>query len=199
VTFRVGHAGDASTVANWYRQSCKGQQQQDQDENEKDPELLETKRPVTNASDNNEEVDDSSTSSSSMLEVWLADGLGDEDTPPSVYCLLANVHKTSSVASSDESLSSSSKAVNNLGAVAILTLAWAEGERMLRVEWMHVDPKLPSLVASTLTTKVWLRLSTLSLMTACQVLAVDDKYTREMVRDDDDGDDAAKRLTPSAE
>ena len=170
VSFRVAHAGDASTIANLYRQS---------------PEL------ETQSTDVQNEEEDSS--SSSMLELWLAEGLGDEGSPPSVYGLLAHVH--TSKKSPTPSESSSTASTNSLGAVSLLTLAWADGERILRVEWMHIDPSLAAEVASTLEQRLWLRLSTLSLMTACQLLAVDEEYTLT----DSRGDLEAVKLPPSAE
>jgi hypothetical protein len=181
VTFRVGHAGDASTIANLYRQS---KRRNLQDEN---PEL--EIRP-THIEGGEEE---SPTSSSSMLEVWLADGMGDEDTPPSMYSLMAHVHTASNPSSSSES---PKVVTTSLGAISLLTLAWADEERILRVEWMHVDPSLPPEVSSTLEQRLWLRLSSLALMTACQVLTVDEQFTSAKASAEPD---TAKRLPPSAE
>jgi hypothetical protein len=181
VTFRVGHAGDASTIANLYRQS---KRRNLQDEN---PEL--EIRP-THIEGGEEE---SPTSSSSMLEIWLADGMGDEDTPPSMYSLMAHVHTTSNPTSSSES---PKVVTTSLGAISLLTLAWADEERILRVEWMHVDPSLPQEVSSTLEQRLWLRLSSLALMTACQVLTVDKQFTSAKTSAEIG---TAKRLPPSAE
>jgi hypothetical protein len=193
VTFRAGHAGDASTIASLYRQSKRRNMQENSPE-------LETAQLDTNSEEES--------SVSSMLEVWLADGMGDEDTPPSVYSLLAHVHTGTTIdePSPTASESSSSKAVTTtspspspssttLGAVSLLTLAWADGERILRVEWMHVDPSLPPEVTSTLEKRLWLRLSSLSWMTACQLLTVDEQHTSPAGA----SEEVSKPLPPSAE
>jgi hypothetical protein len=61
---------------------------------------------------------------------------------------------------------------------------------------MHVDPSLPPEVSSTLEQRLWLRLSSLALMTACQVLTVDEQFTSAKASAEPD---TAKRLPPSAE
>jgi hypothetical protein len=181
VTFRVGHAGDASTIAQWYRQS------------------QHTESPELEISKQQEEAVPEESSSSSMLEVWLADGMGDEDTPPSVHCLLAQVHSTNAMDDDNGDNNGDDNddkvVTTSLGGVVLLTLAWAEGERILRVEWMQVDPSLPQEVATVLEQRIWLRLSSLAWMTACQVLTVDEQLTS----DDGTAQETSKRLPPSAE
>jgi hypothetical protein len=187
VTFRAGHAGDASTIASLYRQSKRRNMQENSPE-------LETAQII----DNNSAAEEES-SVSSMLEVWLADGMGDEDTPPSVYSLLAHVHTGTTIQDPSPAASESSTPpptiTPTLGAVSLLTLAWADGERILRVEWMHVDPSLPPEVSLTLEKRLWLRLSSLSLMTACQLLTVDEQHTSPA----DASEEVSKPLPPSAE
>jgi hypothetical protein len=150
VTFCVGHAGDASTIASFYRLSQQRPLHQEEGIEEESPEQLKSaistrqstsQRPRTSpaissasalaahgpatatneskceangtepsldagsaaASSHSVHLDTVATTSTStsttattegdespgMLELWLADGLGDEDTPPSVFCLLA--------------------------------------------------------------------------------------------------------------
>jgi hypothetical protein len=286
VTFCVGHAGDASTIASFYRLSQQQQQQLHQEEGieEESPEQLKsaistrpsTSQPprtspsigsasasaangpatLTNGSKSEAKaaapshdagsaatschpahLDTVATSSSStsatattegdespgMLELWLADGMGDEDTPPSVFCLLAYLSSDDTDTTSPASQTtnpgpaaaaapqtikvstlppaigtSSHHSPQQLGAVAFLTVAWtadddkvgggvsgevgwygvgggADGGRMLRVEWFHVNHLLrlesPE-VASVLERRMWLRLSILSRLTGCQLLLV---------------------------
>jgi len=150
-----------------------------------------------------------------QLEHWLAEGLGDENTCPSVYGLLAYVHyripnevigKHSSynVANADADGRGDSSAVpnlrppgssksphpptttddddlnqfcsNNLAAVVLLSLSWTSGKRNLRIEWMSVDANQLQTEDEVLAVqqKLWLRIHTLSVMTACQAIAVDE-------------------------
>jgi hypothetical protein len=282
VTFCVGHAGDASTIASFYRLSQQRPLHQEEVIEEESPEQLKSaistrqptsQRPLTSpaissvsalvahgpgtatneskceangtepsldagsaaASSHPVHLDTTSSSTSTtattegdespgMLELWLADGLGDEDTPPSVFCLLAYVSSddtdTTSPASQTTgpgpeaattpqtlevstlpaaSGTSSHHSPPQLGAVAVLTVAWAAhddkvgggvsgevgcsggggggayGGRMLRVEWFQVNHLLrlesPE-VASVLQRRMWLRLSILSRLTGCQLLLV---------------------------
>jgi len=138
VSFRVGHAGDVSALASFYRKSTSEEKQ--------------SPNPVS-----------SSSSEDTSLEVLLAEGLGDEDTPPSVFALLADVYKE------DRSK------VPYLAAAALLTLGWQENARVLRVEWSAIDRE--SEVADVLERRLWLRLSTLALMTSCQILIVNERTT----------------------
>lgn len=119
VQFRMGHAGDASTIAACYRRmKASGRTEAQQ---------------LTGAE---QKLDDNS------LEMWLADGLGDEDTPPAVFALLAEV------ITKDTS--------SELGAVALLTQNWQEGKLVLKVEWHYGRNDL-------LARRLWLRLSILGL------------------------------------
>mmetsp|Transcript_4822 Transcript_4822/g.14049 ORF Transcript_4822/g.14049 Transcript_4822/m.14049 type:complete len:275 (-) Transcript_4822:38-862(-) len=146
VTFRAGHAGDASTIASWYLQS---------DDN---PEL-------EIAKDTADTEDDTS---SSMLEVWLADGLGDEGNPPAVHALLGHIQQNST----------GGKISSSLAVVVLLTLDWKAGKRTLRVQWMQIDPRLAGDLAKVLEQRTWLRISVLAQMVACQVVGVQEEYTR---------------------
>jgi len=150
ITFSVGHAGDASTIAHWYRQSNANE----------NPEVE-----IAQPADATESPPDDD-SRSSMLEVWLADGLGDEDTPPAVHALLSHVNRND-----DE------KVISALSGVTLLTLDWDEGERILRVQWMHIDSSLERNIAEKLEQRTWLRIAVLARMTAAQVVTADKKLT----------------------
>lgn len=203
VTFRVGHAGDASTIASWYRRAKQMAEEEDEEEN---PEL-DIKPPRT--------VEEEEETTSNMLEVWLADGMGDEGNPPSLFSLVAHVHKIdeapaneapaneskkSSPESSPESSSSNKITTKSMGAAALLTITFADNERVLRVEWMGMHPGLSREATSILEQRMWLRLSTLSVMTACQVVEVDRQQTiNALEKSDEKSKKASTRLHPSAE
>jgi hypothetical protein len=67
---------------------------------------------------------------------------------------------------------------HHLAAVVLLSLSWAFGKRNLRIEWMSVDSSVLSSRSRdeglALRQKVWLRIHTLSAMTACQAISVDE-------------------------
>jgi len=129
VNFRMGHAGDASFLASFYQKSKRKDGESTKKTSEED----------------------------TTLEVRLAEGLGDEDTPPAIFALIAEV------AFEDEP--------DRLGAAALLSITWEES-RVLQVEWQHVekqDTKLAA-VANLLERRLWLRLSTLALMCSCTML-----------------------------
>jgi hypothetical protein len=190
VTFRVGHAGDASTIASWYRRAKQMAEEEDEEEN---PELE-----IKPARTGEEEEE----TTSNMLEVWLADGMGDEGNPPSLFSLVAHVHKINESPADDSKESSPSKktTTKSMGAAALLTITFADNERVLRVEWMGMHPGLSREVTSILQQRVWLRLSTLSVMTACQVVEVDRQQTiYALEKSDENSKKASTRLHPSAE
>ena len=206
VSFRVGHAGDASTLAHWYRQRQKNNtcssahnQKDDQEKvegNERDSETPGNKARVgeknknKNVEKNSNGANDkeqnhtkenkkhspapapavatmplAENESASPLELWLANGLGDEQMPPSVYALLSYVKK------SDDSAQSTTQQASKLAATALLTLAWEGNTRLLRVEWLQVDSELE--VAEILERRMLLRLSALALMSACELFIAD--------------------------
>ena len=169
VTFRVGHAGDASTIATWYRQATRPLDHAEVD-------IGKSAEPTTDPSD-----DDSRTS---MLEVWLAEGLGDEDTPPAVHALIGYVNQEGT-----------EKTITTFGSVALLTLDWKDSERVLQIQWMHINPSLEYNIAKTLEQKMWLRISTLAQMTACHAVTVDER----MILACEERQSAKDRPSPSAE
>lgn len=192
VTFRVGHAGDASTIASWYRRAKNMEKTDDEDEN---PEL--DKKPPANTGSEEE-------TTSNMLEVWLADGMGDEGNHPSLFSLIAHVHKAigpASSAASKESLASrQATSTKYMGAAALLTITFTNNERVLRVEWMGMHPDLSGEVSSVLQQRMWLRLSTVSVMTACQVVEVDRQQTINAIeKNEEHSNKPRSRTLPSAE
>jgi len=135
ISFRVGHTGDVSAIASLYRKSVTERKSF-------------KKNHTTNVTDD------------TPLEVWLADGLGDEDTPPCVFALLANIL-------SDQSKSS------QLAAAALFTLAWEDSSRVLRVEWIYVDQEFEE-TAQVIERRIWLRLSALSILASCEMVVMHD-------------------------
>lgn len=146
IKFRVGHAGDASVIANCYRKSH---------------------HQVTTTKEDQQATKATSDDASS-LEVRLADGLGDEDKPPSVYALLAEV--CSSKNDDDDSHKSSSSLV----AVALLTTsagASSSSSRALRIEWLYLDEQHS--LRSVIERRMWLRLSSLAVMTGLKIIVME--------------------------
>lgn len=213
ITFRMAHAGDAAPIANWYRQ------QQDRmaldkaaEEEDDKPEIVVRPSSPPAAAATEANVEEEQTPASSLLEHWLSEGLGDEDTCPSVYGLMAYVHSTESTTgiSNDDRMAKVEEAKHSdlndtpdkgndanskttttqptspvsrhskLAAVVLLTIAWSSGERNLRIEWMSIDhPKgMPSKESVAVQQKVWLRLASLSVMTACQLMAIDNEILK---------------------
>lgn len=153
VMFRAGHAGDAPAIESCYREATKATH------------LSANEKTETESSDDDKkrERKNSEQEPSSSLELWLSEAMGDEDTPPSVYSILADVSSSSI---------SDVKPTKRLGAVALFSLAWKDNQRMLRMEWCHVDKSLPE--AQVLERRMWLRLSALSLMTGACLSVSDD-------------------------
>lgn len=148
VEFRAGHGGDAPAIESFYYDGKKAAAAPKQQTNEKV------------GSDDKQSRERKNSESSPSLELWLSEAMGDEDTPPSVFCIVATVSPT---ALNDDDANKSAK---RLGAVALFTVAWKDKQRMLRLEWLHVDMSLPE--AQVLKHRMWLRLSALALMTgAC--------------------------------
>jgi hypothetical protein len=145
-------------------------------------------------------------SNSSLLELehWLAEGLGDEVTCPSVFGLLCFAHSKDNnnklEVYIDGNNNNNNSYTNNSGqrctgkslsneenkchhpmmmmAVVLLTVAWTSNERHLRVEWIGLHPSLGSddVVRTTVQQRLWLRITALSVMTACPVIAVDKQF-----------------------
>lgn len=160
VSFRVGNAEDASVIATWYREMEDA-----------------TKGKTAEVATNDNAIGENGKNDS--LELWLQEGFGDERTPPCIFALLADLyvksdHPESRPPSSCEQISDCDRGVEEtvtLGACALFTLAWEHSQRLLRVEWFHVDPTMVD--GEVLGRRLWLRLSSLALMTACQVMVVD--------------------------
>ena len=144
-------------------------------------------------------VEEEDVSSSLQLEHWLAEGLGDENTCPFVHGLLAYVHRSppkgkgenderTDPDSSEPTMTTLPKVIeeveekednhsggsHHLAAVVLMSLSWAFGKRNLKIEWMSIDPSFRN-EGLALQQKVWLRIHTLSSMTACQAISVDEE------------------------
>ena len=162
VTFRAAHSGDASTIANLYNKS------KEQESPTVKREAASTEKEKTSSSESQEQSVEGE--SPAYLELWLAEGLGDEDTPPSVYSILGYVHSQNENAKSPK-----------LGSIVILTLGWdsdstnLNGKRVLRVEWLYTDVTLSPMLMDRLQRRLWLRLALLSTLSKCDLLLVEKK------------------------
>lgn len=92
---------------------------------------------------------DCSPKENASLEMWLAEGLGDEDKPPFVFALLAEVFSETSPA--------------QVGSAAVLTQTWCDGKRVVRVEWAYA-------MNDSVERSMWLRLASLGLLLSCDLL-----------------------------
>ena len=139
VQFRVGHASDASTLATFYRESRR---------NKRDERASDAKVNLLNLS----KVEDTS------LEIRLAEGLGDEDSPPSIFALLAEVV-------------CGNGGDRNLVAAALVSSGWEDSAEAMIVKMLYVsEEKYDSDIADLLERRMWLRLSALALMTSNEMI-----------------------------
>lgn len=201
LTFRIGHAGDASLLALWY--SSKNRKATLQQSHVDDapgsttsvttaaavddrvqPQRVEEKeaQQVNNHKDDGAKSEAVAPSpavqleqeAASSLELWLAEGLGNEDMPPSLFALLAHVNydkqQDDKVEDEGDEAGNTTAKASRLAAVALLTVAWENSSRVLRVEWLQVDYELDN--ATLVERRMWLRLAALSLMTACEMYVV---------------------------
>lgn len=214
ITLRAGHAGDASTIAQFYRATMEATS-----EESPPPESAEVEvKPVATVGTPNDSAGNAAPGSgaeeqdhkASMLEVWLADGLGNESIPPTVHALLVHVHKPVKRGTVQESAASnkSGKLETDLGGVALMTLSLGSqnATRILRIEWMHIETSsLPDNCAEVLRERIWLRLSILAKMTACDLVLVDESQTKPQLHSttpkskDADKADEKQGPIPSAE
>ena len=190
--FRMGHAGDASTIAELYR-SWQADQAREQAEPtiDKPAEEADDENVTANHEANNQEV---MSSAADDLEVWLADAVGNEDVPPCAFVLMAELRQccaaeTDAENAEQDAPSSSSADQSLLVALAIMTQVWEGAARLLRIEWLYIrqDHDLAALIER----RMWLRLSALALMTESEGIIV-----KESVKDvvaKDGGDDANDR------
>ena len=95
-----------------------------------------------------------------QMEVRLADGLGDEDNPPSIFALIGDLKSKSEDVSED------------LAAVALF--GGDDNSEVVRVEFIHVNGSLPPAIASILERRLWLRLSALSLLLSYDIIVEQD-------------------------
>ncbi len=210
ITFRAAHAGDASAIAQWYRKQQSEHKQRKRKPKPEEPEIEKqppNEEETNNSTESNNapaEVDDAS--SSLQLEHWLAEGLGDENNCPFVHGLLAYVSDQQTKSedetdtTEDKAHTKSDSAVENplpakaaegednvsggntshhhnthLAAVVMMSLSWAFGRRTLKIEWMFIDSSFRNARQ-----KVWLRIHTLSSMTACKAISVDEELLKDV-------------------
>lgn len=140
VQFRVGHASDASTLATFYRESKR---------NKGDEHL---------ASDDKVSLSNLSQREDTSLENRLAEGLGDEDSPASIYALLAEVV-------CDDG------GDRKLVAAALISSGWEDSAKVMIVKMFYIsDEENDSDIAGLLERRMWLRLSGLALMTSNEMI-----------------------------
>ena len=104
VQFRVGHARDASIIANFYRKS---------NANKFD-------------TGNNVNLSSALQKEDTSLEVRLLEGLGDEDSPPVIYALLADVE-----CDDDDNL--------NLVGATVVSSGWESSRKVMMVKMFYVS------------------------------------------------------------
>ena len=136
ITFRVGHAGDASLLADLMRKS---------------------KTINTLKNDNNVNADTKKVpgvpNEDTPLEVRLADGLGDEDTPPSVFSIMIYINKPANEP--------------QLAGASLFFTRTDQQVKVLQVEFLYVDDQVGEL-AGIIERRLWLRLCTLAVMLSCE-------------------------------
>ena len=183
LNFRMGHAGDASTIAELYRSwqtdTARGRAEptNETSTDDADDEHGTANREITNQHE-------ATTTAADDLEVWLADAVGNEDVPPCAFVLIAETRECSAEKDADNNDVDKASAPssptpsdqNLLVALAIMTQVWEDAARMLRIEWLYVrrDHELAGLIER----RMWLRLSTLAIMTQSEGIIV-----KESVKD----------------
>lgn len=142
ISFRVGHAGDISALATLIRKSDAIQPKQE----ERNDKVTQIKQHSVT----------SLVTEDSSLEVRLADGLGDEDNPPSIFAVLVDIH------TNDKE--------SKLVAGALVSLTWEESSKVLYIEWMYVDKDVLGTkdLIGVIERRLWLRICTLSVVTSCE-------------------------------
>jgi hypothetical protein len=142
VKFRVGHASDASALANLYRRSKTNRSEENQ--------------AIANKIHTTSQREDTS------LEVRLAEGLGDEDSPPTIFALLADV-----VCDDEDD--------RKLVAAAVISSGWEASIKVMIVKMFYVSDEVSdSDIAELLERRMWLRLSALALMTSNEMIIEQD-------------------------
>lgn len=145
VTFRLAHPGDASKLASLYKNSEPAQNNKNK--------LAAASVPSSPSPSS------SSGTSEEQMSLLLAEGLGDEDKPPSVYGLLAEVHEEKKDNEKRTTVTST-----RVGATMLLTAGWRDQERIIRIEWYTIldddSNKFPNLSGHVL-----LRLASLAVLT----------------------------------
>lgn len=110
------------------------------------------------------------------MEQGLANGFGDEWTPPAFHAVLAEIYGGRADLGPDAATGGGEVGRSGLGGAAIVTLDWNAGrsERVLRVERMRVDETRCGVFADLVARRLVLRLSMLGLATGCGALHLHD-------------------------
>lgn len=145
VNFRMGHASDASQIASFYTGT-----------------RLERKKCGTDSTSKNRSGSTNAPLAKDVtLEMTLVDGLGGGDSPPSMFAFLADIF--------DGNVDSTTSRV--LGAAALLSCGWENSCKTMRVEYFYVtDDEDYRDIAGVLERRMWLRLSSLAIMTSNQLI-----------------------------
>jgi hypothetical protein len=140
VQFRVGNASDALAIAKLYRKS--------KVDTSAEPEVIRNKV-IQSDTSQREDI---------LLEDSLAEGLGDEDSPPSIFALLADL-----VCDDEDD--------RTFAAASVFSSGWDNSTKVLMVKMLYVsDDVKNSSIAELLERRMWLRLAALALMTSSEMI-----------------------------
>jgi len=175
VTFRIGHAGDASSLAALCKKR-KGQSNKRRRNDDVNCAEGESKKECNSLREDKKakldktvvETCASEDEHDSELEMRLSSGFGDEQIPPAFHAIIVEINSTKNDSAENRKKSKiQEKAlnVNVLGGAAIVTLDWdaCNSARVLRVELLKVDERYSSIV-DLLMRRMLLRISALGIL-----------------------------------
>jgi hypothetical protein len=184
ISFRAGHAGDASMLASAYlhheRQQNQQQQQNDENHHGFPPEDV------------------------AVLELRLAESLGDEDNPPFLFALIVDLYKDNEKKEDDDKNKTDSlepkSQETKMSAASLFQIVYAEGgaEKVLRVDWIYVADDVPPDVRGLLERRLWLRLSVLALKTSCHAVVAAQDIQRLKTDEEEENESKRERLSPAS-
>lgn len=141
LSFRVGHAGDASLLAKLHQLGAR----------------------AVSRSGTDDKIEPSSDDASSefilkaeQLEVRLADALGDEDNPPSMYAIIAEL--------------STSDYSDSTDVAAAALLADDCFNDYIRLEWLYLSSSLSPGLSTIVERRLWLRLAAVCMLMSCDIV-----------------------------
>jgi hypothetical protein len=232
ISFRVGHAGDASALAELIRkslllvrndcsdssviESSNSNNKRDNHIGSQNEENQQPADPITTTTTGTAASTTTISSSTTLattavnsnedttLEVRLADGLGDEDTPPSVFALIVDI--TTRNDNNNENNSSQNKAksnnkcnnnknsndhkstsppprsISNMAGAALISISIVEQTKILLVEWLDViidtialDNDTMNVLKGIIERRLWLRLCTLCILLFCERIVMQEQ------------------------